>query len=551
MARRAISPEARKAGAAAFGGAIAVAALGLAAAAGPAPGPRPGATEIQLLGVNDFHGHLEPPKSVPRSPGAGPVALGGAANLHAHLDRAERSHPGRTIRVHAGDMVGASPLLSSHFHDEPSVRAMNLMRFDVGTLGNHEFDEGGDELVRLLRGGQRRDADRLKRDARGRQVNTSAPDFEGVRFPYTAANTIDREGRLGLPPTRVIERAGVRIGFIGVTTPSTPEFVLPRHAERFRFLDISDSVNRHAADLQRAGVEAIVVLAHSGAYHANGDSGAASGEIVAEARQMTDAVDVVIAGHTHSHLNTRVPNGEGGGDKLVIEANSFGVAFDRVRMTVDRATGQVLAKSGDTPSTWADEVSPHPSTAALVAGHARRIAPLSERVVGRADRPLLRGRPHTANGSIGALAARAQMRLADADLAFVNEGNARADLDRGPITYAELFRASAYEHQVLRLTLTGAQIRAVLREQFDRPGAEVPLHMAGVAYRREGERVAGVQLGGGRPLKDGKRYVVAANELLVRRGGFGSLSAGAATGRPVGTDLEALVEYIEARRAVG
>ena len=91
----------------------------------------------------------------------------------------------------------------------------------------------------------------------------------------------------------------------------------------------------------------------------------------------------------------------------------------------------------------------------------------------------------------------------------------------------------------------------MLREQFDRPGAEVPLHMAGVAYRREGERVAGIQMAGGRPLEDRKRYVVAANELLVRRGGFGSLSAGAATGRPVGTDLEALVEYIEARRAVG
>ena len=323
---------------------MAVAALGLAAAAGPAeetgkPAPArsdESVTEIQLLGVNDFHGHLESPKSVPRVPGGQPVALGGAANLHAHLDRAERSHPGRTIRVHAGDMVGASPLLSSHFHDEPSVRAMNLMRFDVGTVGNHEFDEGGDELIRLLRGGRRQDAGRLKRDAGGRLRNTSAPDFEGVSFPYTAANTVDREGRLGLPPTRVIERDGVRIGFIGVTTPSTPEFVLPRHADRFRFLDISDSVNRHAADLQRAGVEAIVVLAHSGAYHANGDSGAASGEIVAEAREMSAAVDVVIAGHTHSHLNTRVPNAEDGGHKLVIQANSFGIAYDRVRMSVDR-----------------------------------------------------------------------------------------------------------------------------------------------------------------------------------------------------------------------
>ena len=177
--------------------------------------------EIQLLGVNDFHGRLESPGAAPRDPG-GPGSLGGAAALDAHLDRAARSHPGRTIRVHAGDMVGASPLLSSHFHDEPTVRAMNLMDFDVGTLGNHEFDEGGDELIRLLR-------------------EREAPDVaRGVGFPYIAANTVDREGELDLPPTRIIERAGVRVGFIGVTTTSTPNLVLDEHTERFDWLDISD-----------------------------------------------------------------------------------------------------------------------------------------------------------------------------------------------------------------------------------------------------------------------------------------------------------------------
>ena len=229
-------------GAAAFAGAISVAALGLAAVAGPTDVPgepseprrpatpqRTGSVEIQLLGVNDFHGRLEAPRR----------GVGGAAALDAHLDRAERSHPGRTIRVHAGDMVGASPLVSSYFHDEPSVRAMNLMEFDVGTLGNHEFDEGGDEMVRLLRGGQRTDGLQFRRDARGRPVNTSAPDFEGVRFPYIAANTVDHAGELRLPPTRVIERAGMRIGFIGVTTHETPDYLLERHKERFDFLDIS------------------------------------------------------------------------------------------------------------------------------------------------------------------------------------------------------------------------------------------------------------------------------------------------------------------------
>ncbi len=304
-------------GAAAFAGAVSVAALGLAAVAGtPGPPPKPpapkpesrppaprGSVEIQLLGVNDFHGNLQPPR-----PG-----LGGAATLAAHLDRAEREHPGRTIRVHAGDMVGASPLLSSHFHDEPSVRAMNLMDFDVGTLGNHEFDEGGDEMVRLLRGGQRADGLQFKRDAERQAVNTSAPDFEGVRFPYIAANTVDNEGELGLPPTRIVERAGVRVGFIGVTTHETPDYLLARHKQRFGFLDISDTVNRQAARLQRQGVEAIVVLAHSGAKHLEGPGSPAAGEIIDETRDMSDAVDVVIAGHTHSLLNTRVRNRGGRG----------------------------------------------------------------------------------------------------------------------------------------------------------------------------------------------------------------------------------------------
>lgn len=419
MQLRAISPEAKKIGLAAFVSSTAFAAvLGITAPAQspverptPAPGAGPpGSVELQLLGVNDLHGRLESPKAGRREAGGAPVDIGGAAALDAHLDRAERSHPGRTIRVHAGDMVGASPLLSSHFHDEPTVRAINLMDFDVGTLGNHEFDEGGDELARLLRGGQRSDGRQFKRDAGGREANTSAPDFGGVDFPYIAANTVDREERLRLPPTRVIERAGMKVGFIGVATTATPNHVLDEYTERFEWLDISDTVNRHAAELRRQGVEAIVVLAHSGAYHANGDSGPAAGEIIDETREMTGAVDVVIAGHTHSQLNKRVGNAEDGGDKLVVEAKSYGAAFDRVRMTVDRRSGDVTAKHADTPTTWNDEVTPDPATAALVARYRAALDGLGERAVGRLAEGLERG------GSLSDVAALAQRRLARADV---------------------------------------------------------------------------------------------------------------------------------------
>jgi 5'-nucleotidase len=525
VARRAISPEARKVGAAAFAGAISVAALGLAAVAGPTEAPAgAGSVEIQLLGVNDFHGRLEPPR-----PG-----VGGAAALDAHLDRAERSHPGRTIRVHAGDMVGASPMVSSFFHDEPSVRVMNLMDFDVGTLGNHEFDEGGDEVVRLLHGGQRTDGLQFKRDEHGRPVNTSAPDFEGVKFPYIAANTVDHEGQLQLPPTRIVELAGVRVGFIGVTTHETPDYLLARHKQRFEFLDISDTVNRHAAALRRRGVEAIVVLAHSGAKHKNRTSGAAAGEIVDETRDMSSAVDVVIAGHTHSYLNTRVPNRSGGGDKLVIEAKSLGIAYDRVRMTIDRSSGEVTAKTGDTPATSHDQVTPDPQTGRLVSAHARRIAPLAHRVVGRARRTLVRNLAGTQRGSLIAVAARAQRELAKADIAVVNEGNARASVNAGPITYEELFEASAYEHQVLRMELTGREI-GLLEAQQTTQEPDVMLHWSG------------------RPLvlNPTRTYTVAANELLVEGNDDFSVLRRGRNVRRMGTDLEALVDYVEAAGTVG
>ena len=229
-------------GLAAFATAILVALAGLAASADPPSGDggrgeREGVVQLRLLGVNDLHGHLEPPRE----------GVGGAAWLDAHLDAA--TIPGRTIRVHAGDMVGASPLISSWFHDEPAIEAANQLGFDVGTLGNHEFDEGGGELLRLLRGGQRQGPEALKRDAADRLVNTSAPDYPGAAFPYVAANTIDSDGEPLLPPYRIVERAGVRVGFVGVTTTSTPHFLLPRHAARFRFTDVSDAVDRWVPEL--------------------------------------------------------------------------------------------------------------------------------------------------------------------------------------------------------------------------------------------------------------------------------------------------------------
>ena len=458
-------------GAAAFAAALLVALLGLnAGAEEPGAGAaRTGTVELQLLGVNDFHGHLEPP-----APG-----VGGAAWLGAWLDRAAGSHPRRTIRVHAGDMVGASPLVSSHFQDEPTIEATNRMDFDVGTLGNHEFDEGGAEALRLVR---------------------------RARYPYVAANTVTREGgELILPPYQIVERAGVKIGFIGVTTVDTPYFLLSEFARAYRWLDLSDSVNRWVPELRSRGVEAIVVLAHAGAFQEG--SNAAAGEIVDEAGQMDDAVDVIVAGHTHSELDVEVDG------KLVIEALSYGVAFDRVLVEVDRASGDVVDAAGRVLPTRHAGIEPDRELAELVETHADRVAPLAERVVGHAPRYL-------ANDAVDRLAVDAQRAFAGADIAFLNPGNTRADIERGPITYADAFEVHAYEHPVWRLRMRGADLLATLAEQ------------------------PGLLVSGSRELDPDTVYSVAANGIVAEREPF----AAAVERELVGTDLDALVAWLGQQR---
>jgi 5'-nucleotidase len=442
-------------GLAAFTAAMLVALLGLYAQAGtPEPRgepqrPTPRLVKLRLLGVNDLHGHLEPPR-----PG-----IGGAAWLKSHLDRA--ALPGHTIRVHAGDMVGATPLISSWFHDEPTIEAANEIGFDVGTVGNHEFDEGGEELTRLLEGGRRSGPEALKPEVTGQLVNTSSPDFAGAGFPYIAANTVDRDGGLLLPPYEIVERAGVRVGFIGVTTRSTPTFLLARHAAPFRFTDISEAVNRWVPELRRRGAEAIVVLAHAGGPSQDeSDAPDYVGEIIEETRQMSSAVDVVVAGHSHSRIHVRLPNSDGSGDKLMVEALSYGVAYDLVDIVVDTRTGEVVRKSAQIPATGHKGVEADPGVAALVERYRERVAPLAEHVVGTTEAPLTRS-----GGELGQLVANAERAFAATDVAVVKPVSLRADIDAGPVTYAEVAEALAFDHPVVRLRMSGRQLRELIGDE--------------------------------------------------------------------------------------
>jgi 5'-nucleotidase len=245
------------------------------------------------------------------------------------------------------------------------------------------------------------------------------------------------------------------------------------------------------------------VLAHAGAFQQGDD---AAGEIVNEARQMSGAVDVVVAGHTHSKLNLNVDG------KLVVQALSYGVAFDRVNITVDRDSGDVVSKSATIAATDHQGVDPDPELAALVDRYRKRIAPLANRVLGHTDERL-------DNEAVDRLAADAQRAFAGADIAFLNPGNTRSDIDAGPITYADAFEVQAYEHPVWRIHMRGAELIDAERDQ------------------------PGLLVSGTRDLRPDAVYTVAVNGIVADRAPFDR----GADRVEVGTDLQALVAWLERR----
>ena len=510
--------------------------------------PQTEVANIQLLGVNDFHGNLEPITNPSyRIPaGVDPItcggtAAGGAAYLDAYLDKYTALDPNNTIRVHAGDMVGGLPLISSYFHDEPTVKAMNLMEFDVGTIGNHEFDEGGQEMLRLIEGGQRDDGLQFKEDSKGQLVNTSDPKFAGVDFPYISANVVYADtGENVLPPYQIVERDGVKVGFIGVTTEETPEIVVPDAVSPFEFLDISETVDRYSRELQKQGVETIVVLAHAGGFQTTATE--ATGEIITETAEMKNkAVDVIIAGHSHSYLNTTV-NG-----KLIVEGFALGTAFDSVNLTVDRKTGDVIKASAEIVPTCNNEtITPDKQTAALVAKHDKQVTAIENRVVGTAAENMTRTATPAGESALGDLIADAQRAYAGTQIAFMNPGGIRADIQAGEVTYGELFAVQPFDNQVVRMTLTGDQIYRLLEQQFQ---VNRILQISGLKYSYNASNPAGQRITSatvnGAPLDRSATYTVAANSFIATGGdGFTVFEEASATQQTLGSDLDALETYI-------
>ena len=422
-----------------------------------------GTVEVQILAVNDFHGNLVPPSG--SSGRIGTVNAGGAEYLATHINNLRATNP-NTVVVSAGDMIGASPLLSALFHDEPTIETFNLIGLDFNAVGNHEFDEGIYELIRMQEGGCHPVDGCLDGDG-----------FEGASFRYLAANvTWKKNGKTVFPAYKIRAFKGVQIAFIGMTLEGTPSIVTPSGISMLDFNDEADTVNALIPELKRKGIEAVVVLIHEGGFPAGGynDCPGISGPIVDIVNRLEDEVDLVISGHTHQAYNCVI-------DGIpVTSAASFGRVVTDIDLTLDRSTGDVIAASVNNNIVTRDVPKDNFITA-LIDKYNLIAAPLANRVIGSVTADITRTNNAAGESALGDVIADAQL-AATADpafggavVAFMNPGGIRADLTYagsavgegdGNVTYGEAFTVQPFGNSLVTMTLTGAQIDTLLETQW-------------------------------------------------------------------------------------
>ncbi len=482
---------------------------------------------IQLLSFNDFHGNLKPPSGSSGSnvvdhrveidsttglPKAVDVTVeaGGAAYLATHLKQARAGHRD-SLTVAAGDMVGASPLLSAAFHDEPSIESMNALGLDVSAVGNHEFDEGYQELQRMAEGGCIDDG-----EGADNQNSCAAHRYRGAKFDYLAANVKYAGTDETILPAYTIKKLhGARIGFIGMTLEDTPDIVTASGVAGLEFTDEVATANALVPVLRRQGVEAIVVLVHQGgspdkqawtdpqsgaAYSVNptydytcGGGGSlipASSPILPIAAGLDPAIDMVISGHTHQPYVCEVDD-PAGNPRLLTSASSYGRLFTETNLTYDRRTHDIVRSSvvGSNLQVTRD-VTPDADQQSLIETYEELVGPIASRVVGRVTADVTRDTNPAGESALGDLIADAQ--LADEStvtgaerpvIAFMNPGGIRSDLTLssspqgeapGDIVFEEVFSVQPFNNYLVSMNLTGQQIYDLLTQQVTGPNASRP-----------------------------------------------------------------------------
>ena len=529
------------------------------AACVPAP-PRvvapPAPVEVQILGLNDFHGNLEPPRApVERVEADGSKrseALGGAAHLAALLAQL-RAGQANSITVSAGDLIGASPFVSATFLDEPTVLAMNRLGLDYNAVGNHEFDKGAAELQRMQSGGCAK-------------LTTRAPcqvdrPFAGARFQFLAANVLKPDGSTLFAATAIRDFGAVQVAIIGMTLEETAMLVTPAGVAGLRFADEAATANALVPGLRAAGADLIVLALHQGGrsegvFNVAGCPGL-RGDILPILDALDPAVSVVVSGHTHEAYACERAARDGS-RRLLTSAGRYGYFVTDIRVRLDPASGRpVAATARNVPVTRTGPGDPQ--IAALVARYAAAAAPAAARIVGRLSGPAMHGPfdDETAAANLIADAQLAASRSGRAEVAFMNGTGVRTDLvpdARGNVRFGQVFEMQPFGNGVVVMTLTGAQIVRMLEQQFPAesyaPGARPALMVPSDGFRFDydlsrpkGRRITRMTLDG-RAVAPDRAYRVAVNSFLASGGdGYAVLTEGRDRS-DAGLDLDALEAWL-------
>jgi 5'-nucleotidase len=511
-------------------------------------------TKIQILGLNDFHGNLEPPTgSSGRIGGSEPGGnAGGVEYLATHV-RALRATNPNTLFVSAGDLIGATPLVSALFHDEPTIEAFNEMGLDYNGVGNHEFDEGVTELLRMRYGGCH--------PVDGCQ---DGDPFGGSTFEFLAANVAYKDsGETIFPPYAIHHFQGVKVAIVGMTLEGTPSIVSPAGISHVDFFDEADSVNALVPKLKRQNVETIIVLLHEGGSTTAplnpttiNSCVSPSGALPPIVERMNDEIDVVVTGHTNWAVNCVIDG------KIVTGAAAFGRLITDIDLTVSRATKDVVGATVNN-TIVTRTVAKAPDLTALLTKYVTLSAPFANRVIGKITANITRTANAAGESALGDVIADAQNFDAQtagtgSQIAFMNAGGIRGDLSfassavgegDGNVTYGEAFTVQPFGNSLVTMSLNGAQIDALLERQFT-GGIGILQVSNGFAYTYSAsapanDKVSAITLNG-MPISPALSYRVTVNSFLADGGdNYGVLTQG--TTRIAGNvDTDAFENYLRA-----
>ncbi len=526
------------------------------AAARPAP-----TASVRLLALNDFHGNLEPPSGSSGNAideNGNTVLAGGAAYIATHIKQLRNRD---TLTVAQGDLVGASPLLSAAYHDEPSVQFMGDIGVTASAVGNHEFDEGYEELLRLQNGGCH-------------PVDGCSPEgkWRGAKFDYLAANVLKKRGHKERPilkPWTIRRINGVRVGFIGLVTKTTPTIVTAEGIKGLRFDDEVAAANRAARELKRRHVRAIVLLVHEGDQVQPGtrpdQCGIIPGAGSRIAQEADPEIDVVLSGHTHQQYICSVKDPKGQ-PRLFSSGSSFGRVITEVNLKVNRRTGDIIRSSvkGDNHVVTRD-VPPDPATEKFVQTWKDRVSTIADKPIGKITADLTRTPSPAGETALGDVIADAQLAGTQdlgAQVALMNPGGVRTDLiyaasgseGDGVVTYGEAFAVQPFSNVMGVTSLTGAQLDALLEQQWTSAGEKIlqpsaNLHFTIDRSKPVGDRVSDITIDGA-PIDPAATYKVAANNFLLGGGdGFTVFTEG--QDQVLGAiDLDTFVAYFNAQGTI-